>query len=327
MTYPNKELVKMYEQLVLGRKYEEKILELVNQGKLQGFFHLAIGQEAVGVGVVNALGSNDYLVPTHRFHPGLVTKLDINKLTAELLGKSNGYNGGKAFTFHISSKEEHVLPVNGMLGAGIPTAVGYAWALKQNNQDSVVVCVLGDGAASEGNVHEGMNMATLFEVPIVFVIENNMWAISNHFSKQTVIPKLSLRGTAYGMSGVTVDGNDVVTVRKTVEDAIKKARNGHPSIVELMTYRWRGHFEGDPVTYRDPKEFEQAKKLCPLKNLEKKLLDKNAITHEDIEKISSRVEKRINEAFEYAENSPLPTPEETLDLNMVYATNLGGDLK
>lgn len=326
MKYSKNELVKMYEQLVLGRKYEEKILSYLVQGKLQGFFHLAIGQEAVGVGAVNALGPNDYLVPTHRFHPGLVNKLDIKKLTAELLGKSTGYNKGKAFTFHISSKKEKVLPVNGMLGAGIPEAVGYAWALKMDKKDSVVLCVLGDGAASEGNVHEGMNIAAILNVPIVFFIENNGWAVSNPVREQTKVENLSVRGTAYNIPGITVDGNDVLIVRGALEDAIAKARKGQPGIVEAKTYRWRGHFEGDPALYRDPREVETAMKDCPVKRMETLLLEQQMITPKEIEETGAQVQQTINEAFAYAESCPLPTVEETLDYDQVYATNLGGDL-
>ncbi|MCQ1529322.1 thiamine pyrophosphate-dependent dehydrogenase E1 component subunit alpha [Lutispora saccharofermentans] len=325
MKYSKSELLKFYEQLVLGRKYEEKIIAFLAKGKLQGFFHLGIGQEAAQVGVINALGPDDYLVPTHRFHPGLANKLDLKKLTAELFGKSTGYNRGKAFTFHISSKKDKILPVNGMLGAGIPEAVGYAWALKQDKKDAAVVCVMGDGAASEGNVHEGMNIAALLNVPIVFYIENNGWAISNPIYEQTKIKDLSIRGMAYGMPGVTIDGNDVVKVKETVEEAIAKAKKGEPSVVEAKTYRFRGHFEGDPCFYRDNKEYEEALKGDCIKRMEKLLLEQG-VTNMQLEEIAESVQKRIDEAFDYAENAPMPTPEETLDLDQVYATNLGGEL-
>ncbi|SMP63922.1 thiamine pyrophosphate-dependent dehydrogenase E1 component subunit alpha [Anoxynatronum buryatiense] len=325
MKYSKNELLKFYEQLVLGRKYEEKIITFLGKGKLQGFFHLGIGQEAAQVGVVNALGPNDYLVPTHRFHPGLVNKLDIKKLTAELFGKSSGYNRGKAFTFHISSKEDRLLPVNGMLGAGIPEAVGYAWALKQDNQDSVVVCVLGDGTASEGNVHEGMNIAALLNVPIVFYIENNGWAISCPTDEQTKIENLSTRALAYGMTGETIDGNDVIKVKETLERAIAKAKNGEPNIVEAKTYRWRGHFEGDPGFYRDDEKHKAAMKDDCIKRMENLLIEQGASAKE-LAEIADKVQLLIDDAFDYAEKEPLPTPEDILDLDQVYATNLGGEL-
>ncbi|MEL7647318.1 MAG: thiamine pyrophosphate-dependent dehydrogenase E1 component subunit alpha [Sedimentibacter sp.] len=325
MKYSESELLKFYEQLVRGRKYEEKIITLLGQGKLQGFFHLGIGQEASQVGVVNALGPNDYLVPTHRFHPGLVNKLDLKKLTAELLGRRSGYNKGHAFTFHISSKAERILPVNGMLGAGIPNAVGYAWALKMDKKDSVVVCVLGDGAAAEGNVHEGMNIAANLNVPIVFYIENNGWAVSNPFNEQTKIKNLSERASAYGMTGITVDGNDVIKVKETLEDAIAKARKGQPSIVEAKVSRWRGHFEGDPGFYRNPEELETAYKEDCIKRMKNTLLEQG-ISEKKFEEIDEKVHQEIEEAFNYAEKEPFPTAEEILNYDNVYATNLGGDL-
>ena len=329
MNYKKEELIDLYRQLVRGRKYEEKILDLLKKGKLQGFYHLGIGQEAAQVGVVNALSEKDYIVPTHRFHPGLSNKLDLKKMTAELFGKSTGYNRGKAFTFHISSKEDNVLPVNGMLGAGIPEAVGYAWALKQQGKDSVVVCVMGDGTVSEGNVHEGMNIASILNVPIVFYIENNKWAISNHVSNHSSTEKLSSRAQAYGMDGLTIDGNDVIKVKETLEEAIKKAKNGSPNIVEATTYRLRGHFEGDPCAYRETEEckeeYQRALDNDCIKKM-KKYLEEFNISKDDYESIDKSVQSEIDEAFDYADKEPFPTREDILDLDQVYATNLGGDL-
>lgn len=326
MEYSKTQMTQMYEQMLLGRRFEEKVLELVNQGKLLGFFHLGIGQEAAQVGAVSAMGPNDYLVPTHRFHPGLVNRMDMKEMTAELLGRSTGSCQGKAFTFHISSTKYKILAVNGMLGAGLPNAVGYAWALKQNKTDQVVLCVFGDGASSEGNVHEAMNIATLFQCPIVFFIENNGYGISTPVSKASVLENLSDRAKAYGMPGVTVDGDDVLQVREAVGNAIALARKGQPSIVEAKTHRWRGHFEGDPCHYRDPKEIETAMKNDPIKRLEKILLDKQYISSGDIDAIEKKVKKEIEEAFDYALSSPLPTKEQTLDYDQVYASNSGGDL-
>lgn len=326
MKYSNNELIKMYEGLVLGRKYEEYVLDLVNQGKLQGFFHLGIGQEGAQVGVISALSEKDYFSPTHRSHPALVNKLDLKKLTAELLGRVEGYNKGKAFTFHISSKKDKVLPVCGMLGAGVPVSTGTAWALKQDKNNSVVVCVLGDGTISEGNVHEGMNIASLLKLPIVYVIENNGYAISQPASRQVNVENLSTIATAFGMEGVTVDGNDVIAVREAIEEALEKARNFEPSIVELKTYRWRAHFEGDPCLYRTQEEVEEAMKNCPIKKLEKTLLDSNIISEEQIKEIDEEIFNKIKEAFDYAMQLPLPTIEDTLDIDAVYSTKLGGEL-
>lgn len=326
MSYSNGELRKMYENLVLGRKYEEKIMNLVGQGKIGAFYHLAMGQEGVGVGIAHALGPNDYLQPTFRSHPALVSILDLKKMTAELLGKVSGYNGGKASTIHVCSKEDRVLPSNGILGTSVPLAAGFALALKQDKKDAVIVAVIGDGAFAEGNVYEGLNIISLLKLPVVVFIENNQWAVSNPVSNHASVSDLATRASAYGLTGVTIDGNDVVKVRETLEAAIAKARKGEPNLVEAKTYRWRGHFEGDPCAYRDPKEFEEAKKGDPLKKMAKKLLEKGVLTESDLEKIDAAMQKKVDEAFEYALNEPIPTREQTLDLNMVYASNLGGDL-
>ncbi len=326
MNYSKDQLKDLYEQLLIGRKYDEKVLNLVNKGILQGFFHLSIGQEAAQVGAVSAMGPDDYLVPTHRFHPGLVNRMDKKEMTAELLGRVTGCCKGKAFTFHISSVRDRILAVNGMLGSGLPNAVGYAWALKQDKKDGVVLCVIGDGATAEGDVHEAMNMASLFKCPIVFFIENNGWAVSTPVSKASVLENLSDKGKAYNMPGVTVDGDDVLQVREAVADAIAKARGGQPCIVEAKTHRWRGHFEGDPCAYRDNREIEEAMKDCPVKRFEKYLEQSGVMTRQEMDETARKVQAMIDEVFDYALNSPFPTAEDTLDYDQVYATNLGGSL-
>lgn len=325
MKYSKEELVKMYEQLQLSRLFEEKLMELVGEGQLPGFYHLAIGQEAVQIGAISAMHDDDYLVPTHRSHPAVVNRLDLYKFFCELMGRFDGYNQGKGWE-HISSVERKVVPASGDLGVGVPLSVGYAWALKMDKKDSVVVCICGDGASSEGNVHEGMNIAALFKLPIVFLFENNQWAISTPFSKQTAVDKLSKRAEGYGMPGITIDGNDILKVRETMDEAIAKARSGQPNVVEAVTYRVRGHFEGDPALYRDAKEAEEAKKYCPIKKYKKMLLQENIMTQKDMDEIDEKIIKRIEYAIEEAKKSPVPTKEQTLDYDAVYATNLGGDL-
>ncbi len=326
MSYSNQELLKMYEQMQFSRLFEEKLIALINEGGLPGFYHLAIGQEAVQVGAVSAMSKEDYFLATHRSHPALVNLLDTNKFICELLGRYEGYNQGKGWE-HISSKKEKVLPASGDLGVGVPLAVGFAWALKAQKKEGVVICLCGDGATSEGNVHEGMNMAALFKVPIVFLIENNQWAISTPYAKQTAAKNLSTRAASYGMTGVTIDGNDVEKVRETVEEAINKARKGEPSVIEAVTYRWKGHFEGEPGLYRNPQEVEEAMKNCPVKKLKEKLMAQGTLTVDMVEKIDQDIVARIKAAFDYAAKSPLPTEEQTVDYKMVYATYLGGDLQ
>lgn len=326
MKYTDTELVKMYKQMVLGRKYEEKMIDLINQGKLEGFWHMAVGEEGVQIGLINALGENDYMSPTFRMHLSLINVMDINKFTAELIGRTTGYNHGLGTTIHISSIEDRILPSNGILGAGIPTAVGYAWALKMDKKDSVVVAVTGDGASNEGNVYEALNLASILDLPFVLLIENNGYAISNPISNASNLTNLSEKSKAFGIPGVTVDGNDILSVREALENAIEMARKGQPNVVEAKTYRIRGHFEGDPGIYRTEEELEEAKKKCPIKRFEKTLLEANLISEPEISKFEKEAIDRIDAAFAYANSCPLPTKEETLDVNKIYANVIGGDL-
>jgi len=326
MSYSNEELLKMYKQMQLSRIFEEKLLQLVSEGGLPGFCHSAMGQEAVHAGALTAMGENDYLVPTHRNHPSLVNKLETKKYLCELLGKYDGYNKGKAWE-HISSKEDKVLPASGDLGVGVPLAAGFAYGLKAQKKDGVVVAFCGDGATSEGNVHEGLNLAAVFGCPIVFLIENNQYGISCHVSHSTKAKKLSDKAVGYGMYGVTVDGNDVIKVREAMDEAIAKARTGVPSLVEAVTYRWRSHFEGEPALYRDPKEAEEAMKDCPIKKLREQLLKDGVLNDQLMKEIDAELWKKVDDCFEFAKKSPIPTKEQTIVYDEVYASNLGGALE
>lgn len=324
MKYAKEELVKMYKQMLTTRKYLDKMLVLIGQGKLAGFFHLSNGQEAIGTGIINAIGPEDYILPTHRQQTVLVNKLDINKFTAELLGRVEGYCRGKGFEFHTSSLEDKVLPIAAVLGSGGPLATGVAMALKLDKKNGVVVVSCGDGAASEGNMHEAMNIAAVFKLPIVFVIENNGWGISQPVHKQCAAKDLSLRAAAYGMKGVSVDGNDVVKVRETMEEAIKSARQGNPNVVEFKVVRFRAHFEGDPQLYRDLSQVEEGKKNDCILMLEKKLIDEMMLTNNEVKDIYNETQKKVDEAFEYGFSCALPDEAETLDPKQVYASLMGG---
>lgn len=202
MKYSNQELLGMYEKMVLSRVYEETVIELLAQGRIQGgAWHLAIGEEAAQVGCLSALGPNDFLEPTFRCHGLLATRMDIDKFTAECLCKGTGYLRGKGAIVHIASIEERILPANGILGAGMPIGVGYAVALKRNKKDGVVVAMIGDGASNEGNFYEAINLAGIMEAPIVFFIENNGIGFTNPISNATKAEDLSAKGTAVGIPG------------------------------------------------------------------------------------------------------------------------------
>lgn len=312
------EMIKLYEEMVLTRKYLEKIESEILKGKLKGFYHLSTGQESVSIGIINAINETDYILPTHRQQGVLINKLDINKFTAELLGRVTGYCQGKGFEFHVSSKEDKLLPMSAVLGSGGPISVGVAMALKLDKRDGVVISCCGDGASSEGNIHEAMNIASIFNLPVVFVIENNGWGISTPLTRQANVQDLSARATGYGMEGITIDGTDVVTVKEAMEAAIEKARKGQPNVVEMKVVRHRGHFEGDAQVYRSKEELERARSIDCIKKHEENLKAEGWLTSGDIERIGKKCFERVEAAFEYAENSPLPTREQTLDMNQVY---------
>jgi len=324
--YSNEQLLSMYEKMVLSRVYEETVIELLGQGKIQGgAWHLAIGEEAAQVGCLSALGPDDFLEPTFRCHGLLATKMDIDKFTAECLCKGTGYLGGKSAIVHISSIEEKILPANGILGAGMPIGVGYAMAMKKTKKDGVIVAMTGDGASNEGNFYEAINLAGIMEAPIVFFIENNGIGFTNPISNATKAEDLSAKGTAVGIPGVTVDGNDVLAVREAVEAAIEKAKEGIPSIVEAKTVRIRPHAEGLSAETRDPKIIEEAKKNDPIMRYEKVLKDLGILNNDKITEIYDKMKKLSLDAFKFGFTSAYPSKEELCDIGLVYKT-LGGDL-
>ena len=319
MKYSNEELMMYYEEMVLGRKFELQFADAVKSGRIEGFWHLAEGQEAQ-IGMWHALGEKDYMSPHFRCHPALVNVLDLQKLTNEFLGKEEGYCKGKASIAHMVNLEKRILPMNGILGAQVGIAVGYALSLKMDGSDSVVVVGLGDGSTSEGIFYEAMNLAAIWDLKMVFYIENNGYGISTPISYSSRLDDLYKKGAAVGIPGCKCNGNDILEVKETMEEAIKKARSGEPNIVELKTYRYRGHYEGDPALYRDPKELEDVKaNNDALKNLEKVLLEKGIATAGDFERIHVEQNKRVSDVFEHAMTLKPASPEEILDISKVYA--------
>lgn len=326
MSYSKEQMLEMYEKMVLSRVYEETIIELLTRGKIQGgAWHLGIGQEASGIGCISALGPDDYYGPTFRNHGILAARMDINRFTAECMCKETGHVRGKSAIVHIADFDDHIIMANGILGAAMPIAVGFAVALKRQNKKGVVVAVIGDGASNEGNMYEALNMAGIMEAPIVFFIENNGIGFTNPISNATRAEDLSLKGVAVGIPGVTVDGNDVLAVREAVEAAIERAQAGQPSVVEAKTVRLRVHAEGLSAETRDPKYLEEAWKNDPIPRFEKVLKDMGILNQEKITEIYDNAKKLSLDAFEYGISSPFPSKESLCDMSLVYKT-LGGEL-
>ncbi|MGI6225660.1 MAG: thiamine pyrophosphate-dependent dehydrogenase E1 component subunit alpha [Peptococcales bacterium] len=314
MNVDNKEkLLKMYEMMIKIRLFEESTIDVYQRGLMPGLAHPYLGEEAIAVGTCMALEKDDYITSTHRGHGHLLAKGgDMKKMMAEIMGKKTGYCKGKGGSMHIADVGLGILGANGIVGAGLPIAVGSALSAKRKNNKRVTVCFFGDGASNQGTFHEALNMAAIWKLPVVFVCENNQYGYSTPVSKHIVIDKISDRAKSYGFPGVTVDGNDVEEVYETVKVAVERARNGEgPTLVECKCYRWTGHSVGDPGTaYRTREEVAENKTKCPVVRLERKLTEKGFATSDDLNNIKVNVQEMVKEAVEYAIASPLPDESE-----------------
>ncbi|TBW32174.1 thiamine pyrophosphate-dependent dehydrogenase E1 component subunit alpha [Siculibacillus lacustris] len=301
-------LLGMYESMLRIRQFENKAIELFAAQKVPGFVHLYIGEEAIAVGVCACLGDRDYITSTHRGHGHLIAKggrLDL--MMAELYGRASGYCHGKGGSMHIADANLGILGANGIVGAGMPIAGGAAFACRYRDTDAVAVAFFGDGASNRGTFHESLNLASTFKLPAVFVCENNLYGISNRQSHHMNVTDVSDRAGAYGIPGVTVDGNDVVAVYEAASEAVARARRGDgPTLLEYKTWRQRGHFEGDPGTYKDPAEQKAWIARDPLPRLEKQLQDFGFADAAAIRALHDKVDAEIAAAVRFAEESRLP---------------------
>ena len=314
----NKEkFMDIYNRMVMIRKFEEKAGTIFSQGQLAGFLHLYIGEEAVGAGVCAALNDDDYIVSTHRGHGHLIAKGgDVNKIMAELFGKSTGYCKGKGGSMHVADFSKGMLGACGIVGGGIPIAVGAALTIKRKHTNQVAVTFFGDGASNEGSFHESINFAAAQNLPVIFLVENNGYGEFTPQNRSTRIENIADRAAGYGIPGVIVDGMDAVAVYETTKEWVEKLRNGEgPVLIEAKTHRKVGHAEGesaflDGQTYRRPEEEKIAMETCPIENLKKYLLDHDLAQKEELEEVERAAQEKIEAAVEYAKNSPFPTEED-----------------
>jgi 2-oxoisovalerate dehydrogenase E1 component len=317
------ELLGMLRQIMEIRALENNIADLLGKAVLKGASHLYAGQEAVAVGAVAALRDDDLITSTHRGHGHAHAHGDkaaktpeakqehYNKMMAEVLGRSGGYCKGKGGSMHIADVLHGNLGATGIVGGNIPVAVGAGLAQKLQGTDRVVVCFFGDGAANEGNFHEGLNMASLWNLPVIFVAENNMYAMSVPWAKASKLPDISERACAYGIPGVTVDGMDVLAVRGAVAEAAERARRGEgPTLIECKTYRWYGHSHSDPRAYRTREEEAEWRKHDPIRVLKQNLQTINLLPEQDFEQMDAAVQEKLDRAMAYSNASPEPDPSE-----------------
>ena len=315
MEVPREKLVEMYRKMLQIRLFEEKVFELYGQNMVPGTIHLYAGQEAVAVGVCSTLRKDDYITSTHRGHGHCIAKgADLKRVMAEILGKRTGYCKGKGGSMHIADFSVGVLGATAVVGAGLPIATGAALSIKLRKTDQVSVCFFGDGASNQGTFHESLNMAAIWQLPVVFVCENNLYAMGTRQTRVMRIENIADRAAAYGMPGVTVDGNDVLAVYKAAETAVERARKGEgPTLLECKTYRHKGHSRMDPAKYRPKEEVEEWLAKDPIKRLRSKLLEANIMSEAEMEEVEREVTAEIEEAVKFALESPYPEPEEALE--------------
>jgi pyruvate dehydrogenase E1 component alpha subunit len=309
--------IKMYEQMLTIRRFEEKAIELFEHNILRGNIHPCIGQEAVSVGICSNLRREDFMVNTHRGHGNCIAKgADLKPMMAELLGKSTGYCKGKGGSMHIADFEGGNLGANGIVGAGLPIAVGAGISIQNRGTDQVVACFFGDGASNQGTFHESLNLAALWRLPVVFVCENNLYALSTPVREAISVPHISDRAMAYGIPGFNIDGNDVIEVYSKMKEARERAKAGEgPTLLDCITYRFFGHFTGDPgrgITYRSKEEMDQWQNRCPIKKLRERLIKEKMMTDEMEKTIEANVKASIEKAVQFAKESPLPLPDEAV---------------
>lgn len=293
------------------RKFEEAVEDLFGRGMMHGTMHLSIGQEASPTGVCLALNINDQITSTHRGHGHCIAKgADLTRMIAELLGKEIGYCGGRGGSMHIADVETGNLGANGVVGGGIPIAVGAALASKMMAKGTVVVSFFGDGALNEGAFHEAANMAAIWKLPVIFVCENNKYGMSSSTAKAFALENLSDRAKGYGFPGVTIDGNDVVAVYEATQAAVNRAKAGEgPTLIEAQTYRWKGHSRSDKNLYRTKEEIEEWKAVDPIVRFKNVLLERNIATAEELAEIEKRATDQVIEAVNVAVKATPATPE------------------
>ncbi|MDJ0752702.1 MAG: thiamine pyrophosphate-dependent dehydrogenase E1 component subunit alpha [Ardenticatenaceae bacterium] len=313
--YPKEQLLTFYRQMVKVREFELRAINERRAGLIPGFIHSCVGQEATAVGACAALNQDDVITSTHRGHGHLVAKGgEPRYMMAELAARQTGYCGGKGGSLHMTDFELGILGANGIVAGGIPMAVGAALAFQMRGEQRVALSFFGDGAVNEGAFHEAANLAGLWKLPMIFFCENNLYGEGTPQDKQAPVKDLSIRAAGYAFPGVIVDGNDVTAVYEATQEAVARARAGEgPTFIEGKTYRYRGHYEGDPMVYRSPEELEAWQERDPIAAFRQRLLEHKFASESEITAVESEIQSLLDEAVEFAAQSPQPTRESALD--------------
>ena len=314
-----------YELMLLLRRFEEKAGQLYGMQKIRGFCHLYIGQEALAAGVMTAIGDNDNMITAYRDHGLAIAKgMTPRECMAELYGKATGCTKGKGGSMHFFSKEKRFFGGHGIVGGQIGLGAGIAFAEQYQNTDNVTICFFGDGAARQGMLHEAFNMAVLWQLPVVFICENNHYAMGTSVTRTSKVLDIYRMADAYDMPGDTVDGMSCEEVHKAMERAVKRAREkGGPTFLEIKTYRYRGHSMSDPAKYRTKEELEEYKEKDPINQTLKVIQENKWATDEEIEAINEKIRASVEDSVKFAEESPWPDDSEVykdiyMDQNYPY---------
>jgi pyruvate dehydrogenase E1 component alpha subunit len=312
---PKELLANMLGKMLEIRLFEEKVFDLYGQNLVPGTIHLYVGEEAVAVGVCSNLRKDDYITSTHRGHGHCIAKgADSKRVMAEILGKKTGYCKGKGGSMHIADFSVGMLGATAVVGAGLPIAVGAGLTAKLKKTDQVTACFFGEGASNQGTFHESLNLASAWDLPVIFVCENNLYAMGTRQSRIMKITNIADRAAAYGMPGCAVDGNDVLTVYEAACAAVERARSGKgPTLIECKTYRHKGHSRVDPAKYRAKEEVQEWLDRDPIKRLKQKLLNDHILSNEEINTIEKEASVKVEVSAKFALESAYPAPEEALE--------------
>jgi pyruvate dehydrogenase E1 component alpha subunit len=303
-------LPELLHQMWLIRFFDEKVDEFFAKGLIHGTTHLAVGQEASAAGAIAVLEERDKITSTHRGHGHCIAKgAEVNRMMAELFGRVTGYCKGKGGSMHIADVDKGNLGANGIVGGGIPIAVGAALTSQMKKLGYVTLSFFGDGASNEGSFHESLNMASIWKLPVVFICENNQYGMSGSVKEMINIENIAERAASYGIPGVVVDGNDIFAVMNVVAEAVARARSGEgPTLVEAKTYRWKGHSKSDAKKYRTrEEEMEWRTNRDPIARMRQVLIDEAILTEAQADEIEQKAKKEIEDAVVFAENSPMPS--------------------
>ncbi len=305
----------MYRDMLLVRRFEEVAGRQYQMGKIKGFCHLYIGQEAVAIGSLAALRDDDYVIAAYREHGHAIARgVDPDVVMAELFGKATGSSKGKGGSMHIFDVSKHFYGGWGIVGGHIPTAAGFAFAAKYRGEDRVAIVYLGDGSIHQGVVHETMNMAELWDLPVIIVIENNQYAMGTSLERASAITDLSEKGASHGIAGESVDGQDVFAVWEAVSRCAARAREtGRPALLDIETYRYRGHSMSDPAKYRTKDEVEGEQKRGPLVRMHAWLVENGHADAAALDTMDAEIKERVKAAVKFADESPFPDPSTLLD--------------